>query len=71
VNEAILNEAILILVLSLVLLFAVRFFWKLATGQFNSIVVLEWASRGFAFGLGLMTAFIVVILLLKMAGAIK
>lgn len=55
----------LILIYSIALFIAVKFFWKWLTGGFNSAGVWEWINRGFAFGLGFLIAVLVVILVTK------
>lgn len=56
----------MILVYSVALFIAVKFFWQWATGGFNNIAVWEWMSRGFSFGIGLAVAFMVVAMVLKL-----
>lgn len=55
-----------ILIYSFALLFAVRFFWKWFNGGFNTIAIMEWANRGFAFGIGLAMAFFIVLLAIRL-----
>lgn len=56
----------IILIYSVALFIAVKFFWQWATGGFNNIAVWEWMSRGFSFGIGLAVAFMVVAMVLKL-----
>lgn len=60
------KDFLICMLLSTFVFFAVRFFWKWVSGGFNNIVVMEWMSRGFSFGLGLSASFIVVILVFKL-----
>ena len=56
----------MILIYSIALFIAVKFFWKWATGGFNNIAVWEWVNRGFSFVIGLSVALIVVVLVIKL-----
>lgn len=56
----------MILIYSIALFIAVKFFWKWATGGFNNIAVWERVNRGFSFGIGLSVALIVVVLVIKL-----
>ena len=60
------KDFLICILLSVVLLFAVKFLWKWANGGFNSIAVMEWMNRGFLFGIGFSVSIIVVILVFKL-----
>lgn len=60
------KDFLICLLLSVFVLFAIKFFWRWANGGFNNIAVWEWMNRGFSFGLGLCSALLVVILIFKL-----
>lgn len=60
------KDFLICLLLSVFVLFAVKFFWKWANGGFNNGAVWEWVNRGFSFGLGFFASLILVILIFKL-----
>ncbi|RZG63796.1 hypothetical protein EXE25_18475 [Acinetobacter bouvetii] len=60
------KDFLICLLLSVFVLFAVKFFWKWASGGFNNGAVWEWMNRGFSFGLGFFASLILVILIFKL-----
>ena len=56
----------IVLIYSVALFIAVKFFWKWVTGGFNSIAVWEWINRGFSFALGMVAAFVIITMIIKL-----
>ncbi|MCW8041287.1 hypothetical protein [Acinetobacter entericus] len=60
------KDFLICLLLSVFVFFAIKFFWKWASGGFNNGAVWEWMNRGFSFGLGFFASLILVILIFKL-----